>query len=405
LLLLGAHFSVAAETTTERLDTTLSLRSDVWSGSRQLDDAGGLAQASAWGSAKLDLDAAGTVAGSGWLREQSRKDYDTPRGRVRELYWRYNKEPVELRIGRQMVVWGRADGVNPTDNLSPRDFTLLAPEDGDLRYGNEVTQLIGNTGIGNFSGLFFPHAASHTIPLPPQPNVSYAVEKPHQSQWALKWEASGNGIDGSLSYFNGIDPMPDLNPGDLGPGGVTIAVRNHPARILGGDLSLSHNGVIWRAEAAWMQTDSTGSDDFIHKKPQVSLVAGPEWTLGDNTTFGIQGTLQRVIGFQNPDTISEPITREIAWRQAATSNQFSATQTGLTWRLARRWWNDTLLTETSGVAVWRSGSGVWRTKADYALNDHWYLQAGTDYYFGPEHSFFGQLSKNRLLYVQLRYSL
>jgi hypothetical protein len=54
--------------------------------------------------------------------------------------------------------------------------------------------------------------------------------------------------------------------------------------------------------------------------------------------------------------------------------------------------------------VWPSGSGVWRTKVDYALSDHWYLQAGGDYYFGTTQSYFGQLRKNRLAYVQLRYS-
>jgi hypothetical protein len=50
-----------------------------------------------------------------------------------------------------------------------------------------------------------------------------------------------------------------------------------------------------------------------------------------------------------------------------------------------------------------SASGVWRTRIAYAIDDRWHLQAGSDRYFGPEHSFFGQLGKNRLLYVQLRY--
>ena len=161
--------------------------------------------------------------------------------------------------------------------------------------------------------------------------------------------------------------------------------------------------MVWRGEAAWMQTDSAGTNDFTHKKPQLWLVAGGEWSFDNGTTLGMQAIFQHVKDFRSPDTIAESIAREIAWRQAATSNQTSVTQRGLTWRLAGRWWNDTLMAETSGVVIWPSRSGIWRTKLSYAIDDHWHVQAGTDYYFGPARSFFGQLDKNRLLYVQLRY--
>lgn len=403
VLLLAATQTVNAEDLADRIDASLSLRSDVWSGSRQLDGEQGIAQIGVWGRAKLDLDTAGTVAASGWLTDRSGQDAGMSHRRVRELYWRYRNGPAELKIGRQMVVWGRADGLNPTDNLSPRDFTLLAPEDGDLRYGNEAVQLAVDTTIGNFSGLFFPRAASHTIPLEPLPNVLYSVEKPSgRSQWALKWDASGEGVDGSLSYFHGVDPMPDLSLKTVGPAGVAITVSNHPVSILGADLSMTHRGVVWRAEMAWMRTDSVGKNDFTHKKPQIWLVAGGEWNLGNSTTLGIQGTLLHVMDFQNPDDIADPIFRQVAQRQVRVSNQSAVTQSGITWRLARNWWNDTLLIETSGVLLWTSGSGVWRTKIAYALTDHWQLQAGTDYYFGPDTTFFGQLRKNRLLYVQAR---
>lgn len=387
-----------------RLDSNFSVRSDVWSGSRQLDDAGTVGQASFWGRTKIDLEKAGTVVADAWLSNQTRTDPDSPRGRLRELYWRYNQGPAELKLGRQMMTWGRADGLNPTDNLSPRDFTLLTPEDGDQRYGNEAAQLSIDTSIGNFVGVWFPHAASHTIPLLSLQGVSYTVEKPpRNSQWALKWETSKEGVDGSVSYFHGIDPMPDLVFNGAGPSGINIAVRNQSINILGADLSLTRGAFVWRAEMAATQTDSTGSQDFTHKKPQVWLVAGGEYSFDNGTTLGIQGTVLHVKDFFRPDSISDPATRALAWWEAATSNQTSANQYGMTWRLAHRWWNDTLLGETSGVFIWSSHSGIWRTKLDYAIDDHWHVQAGADYYFGRQESFFGQLRQNRLVYAQLRY--
>lgn len=96
---------------------------------------------------------------------------------------------------------------------------------------------------------------------------------------------------------------------------------------------------------------------------------------------------------------------QLTWQQAALSNQTSASQAGFTWRLANRWRNDTVLAETSGALITTDGSGVWRTKLHYALDDHWSMQAGSDVYFGNAHSFYGKLATNRLLFVQLRYGL
>lgn len=409
ILLSSVATAAGADGFMEGLDTTLSLRGDAWSGTRQLDDVKGSGQISAWGQFKLTTESAGRLVGGGWLREHTGNDADTPRGRLRELYWLMEYDPFEvpfsIKIGRQLVVWGRADGLNPTDNLSQRDFTLLVPEDGDQRYGNEAVQVAVDTRIGQISGLWFARGVSYTIPLAQQASLTYAIEKPpEQAQWALKWEGSTDGMDGSLSYFNGIDPMPDLALAAVAPGGLTVLVRNHPMRVLGADLSLTRGDVVWRAEAAWTDTDSTGPSDFSRKKSQWWLVGGGEWTLGDTTTLGLQGSLQRVMDFASPDAPAAPFASEIAWRQAATSHQTAATQAGITWRLARRWLNDTLMAETSGVVVSTAGDGVWRTKMNYAVSDHWNLQVGSDYYFGPELSFFGQLNKNSLVYVQLRLS-
>lgn len=402
---IAGNQQVVAEGIADRIDTSLSFRSDVWNSSRQLDDIPGVSQISGWGQAKLNLNEAGTIVGSGWLLAQNPEVPDTSRGSLREFYWRYNYGDAEWKIGRQMVVWGRADGVNPTDNLSVRDFTLLSPEDGDQRFGNEAVQFNVNTGIGNLSSLWFPHAASNKIPLALLPNVHYQVVDPEQSQWAIKWDARGEGIDGSLSYFEGIDPMPDLLVSNLDSTGLTIAVRNHKVQILGADFSMSKGDVIWRGEASWMQTESTGQNDFVHKKPQLLIVGGGEWSFGESSSLGVQAIIQQVKDFQSPENINQPILQEVAWRQAATSNQTSEIQHGLTFRLASRWWNDTLMGETSAIMLRPSDSGIWRTKINFAINDHLNFLSGFDYYFGSERSFFGQLDKNRIVYIQLRYGI
>jgi hypothetical protein len=387
----------------EHVDATLSLRTDAWTGTRRLDDEGAVERVSGWGRAKVDLQGAGTLVGDGWVGAQSGGEHPR-RSRVRELYWRSSHGRVDWKLGRQKIVWGRADALNPTDNLSPRDFILLVPEDDEQRRGNDGAQVAVDLGFGVLSGVWFPQAASHTLPLEPLPQVSYDIAKPpRRSQTAIKLDMTGDGIDGSISYFHGTDLVPDLSIGGVGPAGLQVAVRNNPLRVLGADVSLTRGGTVWRAEAAWMDTDSAGPDDFVRKKPRVWLVGGGEWQLAGTTTFGVQASVQHVMHFRSPDTLASPIEREVAWRQAALSNQTSANQLGMTFRLATRLLNDTLTAETSGAVMGSPRSGLWRTRFTYAVNDRLKLHAGTDLTFGPTHSLWGQFRKNRLAFVQLRY--
>ncbi len=107
-------------------------------------------------------------------------------------------------------------------------------------------------------------------------------------------------------------------------------------------------------------------------------------------------------GYRSPDALANPVEREIAWRQAAVSNQTGATQAGVVWRLAGRWLNDTLLAEANGVVLDRPASSLWRTRITYAVDDRLQWRAGTDHFRGPAHSLWGQLRRNDVAFVELR---
>ncbi len=392
-----------------------SVRTDVWSSSRSLDDQHDFFAAALWADGKVRSDW-GTWVWNGWVRAQS-PGLNSQRERVRELYWRQAFGPVDVRAGRLMPAWGRADGLNPTDNVSARDYTLLAPEDADLRAGRNGAQI----------DFALPHAAgqssalsvywlaqgdSHRIPLTRIEGVTYRIQAPPtRDSWALKWDYSREGMDGSLSYYDGTDLMPDLSLAALSFSGIDIALRNARVTVWGADLSVQRGAIVWRAEAAHARPRvEEGVGEFAHKRPAFTVVGGPEWS-GGGWTVGTQAVWQWVRGFRSPNGIVNPIARDVAWRQAATANQVAAQQGGVTVRLARRALNDNLLLETTLFALWpvqeansHSSSGVWRSKMDYALDDHWNLQFGHERLFGPPYSQTGQLIKNRLAYVQLRRS-
>src|SRR5258706_7925967 len=60
--------------------------------------------------------------------------------RLLEGYATVHFEKADLRVGKQIVPWGRADGINPTDNLTPRDFVVLLPFEEDQRFGISTTK-------------------------------------------------------------------------------------------------------------------------------------------------------------------------------------------------------------------------------------------------------------------------
>lgn len=73
--------------------------------------------------------------------------------------------------------------------------------------------------------------------------------------------------------------MPDLSLQSLSPTGATLQLKNNPMSVYGFDFSYNHNDLVWRGEAAYTKTDSNGSEDLIHKKNNLTVVMGPEWSL------------------------------------------------------------------------------------------------------------------------------
>ncbi len=55
---------------------------------------------------------------------------------LREGYVNTYLGPIDIRLGQQIIVWGKADGFNPTNNLTPTNLSIRSPHDDDRRVGN-----------------------------------------------------------------------------------------------------------------------------------------------------------------------------------------------------------------------------------------------------------------------------
>src|SRR5712691_5880710 len=117
------------------------LRTDYFRSSKSLDDDTGFLGATAQVKAlpsfteavdgKLEVRVTNPALGEG----------AATRSRLLEGYATVHFEKADLHVGKQTVPWGRADGINPTDNLTPRDFVVLLPFEDDQRFGTTAIKL------------------------------------------------------------------------------------------------------------------------------------------------------------------------------------------------------------------------------------------------------------------------
>lgn len=384
-----------------------SLRAGLWSSDRQLSDHRGLAAASFWAKADLELPLKSAVHVDGFVADDHYAG-DGPNGLLREFYISTTLPFGYLRLGRQIISWGRADKLNPTDNLSPRDFTTLAVEDDDQRFGTFSTSLnIDISQANTLALLWLPEFEANRLPVARQTGMILVEHEPsHEKarrQYALKFDHGGS-VDWSLSFAQKYDLNPDLALASAGPQGLVIAEGHHRLRIYGLDGASSAGPYAFRLEAAFVDTqDGDGSDAFA-KNPFWYGVAGVERSMNDGLSLILQLWARHVQDFKSPDIVPLPALRPLALQQAVISQQLHRDSQGLSWRIARKWFNDTLEGEFSGIYGFNDDDRVLRLKGIYALSDKIRFSLGGEVFRGPQASFYGRLRDNSLAYLEARYS-
>ncbi len=388
-----------------------SVRADAWSSDRNLNSLKNIGQASFWsnGTAKFDnatkvhydVDVSATSDHVASPDHASLLDRS-----LRELYVSYNwDQTIYLDLGRQVVAWGRADGINPTDNLSPRDFTRLVPDETDQRLGNDALKLtyISGSGANKWTALWYLHSRSDVIPLRALPGVQYEIDHTRRPEVAVRWDYSKDGLDVGASFFSGLDHVPDLSLQTLSPMGVVLQLKNNPLTVYGFDFSYNHNDLVWRGEVGYAQTDSTGSADLTRKKNNLTAVMGPELTLKD-ATLSLEGVFKHTEGVLSADSVMNPILSEVYRYQQTISDQYESNQYGAMLRYAINLLNDNLKLEATGFYFVPTPNELLRIRINYSLNDHWQLNTGADRFWGRNDTVLGQFRDNSLVYAQVRYN-
>jgi len=208
-----------------------SLRLGAWSSTRTLDDRQGAATLIWWAKGSASLGQRAAVYAEGWAGYQDLGHRAATSGMLRETYLDLSLGPLDIRAGRQIIVWGRADGINPTDNISPRDFTLLVADDDDQRFGLGAVKASLYAGSVSFTGLWLPEPAMHVVPIPglspaftareARPAWPQALAKERRASSRRDWRWTGRCRTSMVSIVCRI--WPSISPGS--PAACCCAIR------------------------------------------------------------------------------------------------------------------------------------------------------------------------------------
>ena len=333
------------------------------------------------------------------LSRNSRASFD-----LREGYAQSTFGDIDVRAGRQITVWGRADKINPTDSWTTRDFRLLAPNDEDQRIGVTSLQGTWNVGAYHLIGLWQPEWRYPGLPTPTLPGVSFQNVPPANParQFGLKLDHSGQGTDWSVSYARAIDRTPDLSVLSTGPRGVQLGFLYQKLDVLGADGAVPIGNFGLRGELAYTRTKDHDGNDPLTKNSNLFVVLGCERTFDGVLNVNVQYLYRRTFDFQERKAISNPNTSLLAQQVDILSNQLAQDMHGASLRINYKAFNETLEIELAGVTWFNKSDSAIRPKVTYAISDRLKGILGGEIYHGPADTFFGRLNKTTTAYAELQ---
>lgn len=324
---------------------------------------------------------------------------------LREAYLSYAKGNFDLRVGRQIVVWGVADALRVTDCVSPFDYTeFLAQDYDDIRMpvnglrakytrGSVTLEAVCNP-VVDFFILPTDERNPWAIRLPSAP-LPYTTDlesgKPEKKIRNMEFggRASVNlsGIDFSVSALRTWNKLPALCPA-LSGDGRTLYINGQYRRMtmLGADCSLPVGQFVLRAEVAEYIGEAQGSGlgQNAVRRNTLNALAGVDWYPGNDWNISVQYCHKYTSG--NLAALS-------IYRNAGLA----------TARLSKELLHNTLKLSTFAYIDVASGGIFNRLSASYSLNDDIELTAGYDYFHANKGKF-AMYGKNSEAWVKMKYS-
>lgn len=333
---------------------------------------------------------------------------------LREAYAGYSGEKFDALLGNQIISWGRTDGFNPTNNITPNDYFFLTADPDDQKLSNFMLRLkyristkidldiimIPTYRPSVYRYDLFDLGQNVSFVDGTMPDFSF-----ENSTFAarLNFELSKAGF--SFSYFRGYDPfygfdVVRIDWQELGPI-ISNSASPYLKNTIGADFAIPISTWIARGEFAYNMTSDYEAEMYI---PNPDL----QYVLGLEKSFDGFITILQYIGKYSLDykDLAAPIlldpTNPLLQIQYATEmiyyesslfnrkifNQQEEMNHALLLTTSKSFAYDTWNAEISGYYNITSEEYVIRPKISWRISDALTACTGLSYMYGPEGSLF-----------------
>jgi hypothetical protein len=347
---------------------------------------------------------------------------------LREAYVNAYLGPLDLRLGQQIVVWGRADAFNPTNNVTPVDLRIRSPVEDDRRVGNVGVRTFLNFQPMRLEGVWMPIYVPSELPTGiitndlvafdtarfPPPELSKGLE-------AARLHLELPAFETSVSYLYGYAPLPGLSLSTFETGvdpEVRISRTAYNHHVVGFDFSTALGDVLaLRGEAAY-RSPVNWRDKLYAPHPDVAYVFGADKTFGSVNIIAqymgryvfdweLQNGSPRPLNEEaltsvgptdmlNPvvrQEITESINLELAKRNQILFSQRAQVQHLATARIEWLTAHDSLSLSAFGMVNFTTQEWLVFPKLLYKMSDSLSTSIGAEIYAGPEDTLFGYIDE------------
>lgn len=322
--------------------------------------------------------------------------------KLREAYVNAYLGDLDLRLGHQVVVWGRADEFNPTNNITPQNMIARSTDLDDRKEGNFLLRSSYGVGMVDFELIWVPQYVSSVLPMdlfpiPDGIKLGTAVlpgARIKNSTVALKSSATIGAFDGSISWFNGYMPMPGVFLFSETSGtslNLFIRSKSYRMNVFGADFSTSAGSFGLRGEFAYRKPTEDYSliENIYIPNPDFQYVVGIDRSIGD---FSV---IAQYIGRYVTDFTAE-ITGNTMVKELESINRMAAGQQdqlshAIMLRPTMALLHETCNVEFLGLYYISTEEILLRPSLVYNLADAFTLKAGWEGFLGPDGTLFGNI--------------
>ncbi len=313
-------------------------------------------------------------------------------------------------LGKQQVVWGKADGLKVLDIVDPQSFREFILEDfDDSRIPLWTLNVEQRIGGWEFQLLWIPDPTFHALPKPgatyaftspelvptPPPGIEVRLEAPRRpihplrdSDVGLRIATFWRGWDITLNYLYQYDNQPVLRQNltlKNGPPQVTVTPEYERTHVLGGTFGTAFGDWVVRGEMGYFSRKFFIGKNPARRKgvvqsPLLHYVLGLDWAApGDILLSGqlIQSWLLQHAGRSTRDRLD----------------------TTFTLLVRRLFLYDNLTTEILLITNLNHTDGILRPRISYRWLEHLETWIGADLFYGDREGVFGQFGANNRLVV------